>query len=267
MAADILERIVQAKQAEVDAARREVPEKRMREAAEARRDFRPFFDALATPGPSGANVIAEIKRASPSKGVIAPDLDAGRLADAYTVGGAAAISVLTERNFFLGSPEDLEQARRSSPLPILRKDFVFCDYQLYESAALGADAVLLIARILTQSELADLMHLADALGLAALVEIYTEADLAVASRAGARLIGVNNRNLKSFATNIDHTLRMLPLLSPEQVVVAASGIRSREDIQLYLGCGVFNFLIGESLVRSENSAGFLKMLKGETDAA
>ena len=262
---DILERIVQAKQAEVAAARREVPLARLRGEAEARRDLRPFHDALRAPGPSGVNVIAEIKRASPSKGVICENLDPGRLAEAYAAGGARAISVLTERNFFSGSTEDLKQARSSSGLPVLRKDFIFCDYQLYESAAMGADAVLLIVRILDQQKLVDLIQLASTLRLAALVEIYTEADLAAAARAGARLVGINNRNLTSFETDLGHTLKFLPLLQPGQMAVAASGIRTREEIRRYQAHGVFNFLIGESLVLSETPAAFLKYLRGETD--
>lgn len=262
---DILERIVKAKQAEVSAAQREVSLDRLREAAEARHDVRPFFDALRAPGPSGVNIIAEIKRASPSKGVIRKDLDPARLAEAYAAGGARAISVLTEKEFFLGSPEDLQQARSSSGLPVLRKDFIFCDYQIYESAAMGADAVLLIARILHPQRLGGLIQLASSLRLTALVEIYTEADLEAAGRAGAQLVGINNRNLKSFETDLGHTLKFLPLLQPGQVAVAASGIRTREDIQHYQAHGVFNFLIGESLVRSENPAGFLKMLQGEKE--
>jgi indole-3-glycerol phosphate synthase len=265
MAPDILERIVQAKQAEVAAARREISLSRLREVAEARDDVRPFFNALKAPGPSGVNIVAEIKRASPSKGVIRQDLDPGRLAASYAAGGARAISVLTEKRFFLGAADDLKQARLASGLPVLRKDFIFCDYQLYESAAMGADAVLLIVRILDRQKLADLIQLAASLGLAALVEIYTETDFEEACRAGARLVGINNRNLASFETDLGRTLKFLPLLQPGQVAVAASGIRTREEIRRYQAHGVFNFLIGESLVRSENPAGFLKMLQGEKD--
>ena len=262
MSNDILERIVEAKRAEVAASRREVPLNSLRKAAEARRDIRPFFEALKAPGPSGVNIIAEVKRASPSKGVIRGDLDPAGLAAAYSAGGACAISVLTEKNFFLGSAEDLRQARAACPLPVLRKDFVFCGYQIYESALMGADAVLLIVRILNQKRLADLIQLASSLNLSALVEIYTEADLEGAARAGAQLIGINNRNLMSFETDLDHTLKLLPLLQPGQVAVAASGIRTRADIQRYQANGVFNFLIGESLVCSESPAVFMKYLMG-----
>ena len=260
---DILERIVQAKQAEVTAAQRKISLNRLRAAAEARNDVRPFFDALKAPGPSGVNIIAEIKRASPSTGVIRKDLDPGRLAESYAAGGARAISVLTEKSFFHGSADDLKQARLASGLPVLRKDFIFCDYQLYESAAMGADAVLLIVRILDQQRLVDLIQLTSSLKLAALVEIYTETDLAAAARAGAQLVGINNRNLTSFETDLGHTLKSLPLLQPGQVAVAASGIKTREDIRRYQAHGVFNFLIGESLVRSENPEGFLKLLQGK----
>lgn len=267
MPADILERIVAAKRTEVAAARREAPLDALRRTAEARRDQRPFGAAIETPGPSGVNIIAEVKRASPSKGVIRADLDPAGLAAAYAAGGAAALSVLTERRFFLGSPQDLQRARAASALPVLRKDFIVCDYQVYESAAMGADAVLLIVRILPESALADLIALAAGLGLAALVEAYSEGELETAERAGARLIGINNRNLRSFDTDLGRTLRLLPRLRPGRVPVAASGIRTREDIRRYRDHGVFNFLIGESLVRSENPADFLKALRGGNENA
>jgi indole-3-glycerol phosphate synthase len=259
---DILDRIVAAKRAEVAVARKEVPLERLRAAAEARRDIRPFGEALQAPGPYGVNIIAEVKRASPSKGAIRADLDPAGLAAVYAAGGAAAISVLTETNFFMGSPADLVAARAAAPLPVLRKDFIVCDYQVYESAAMGADALLLIVRILPEAELADLIDLTAGLGLTALVEVYTMADLQAAGRAGARLIGINNRNLASFDTDLGHTLRLLPQMRPGQTIVAASGIRARDDIERYRSNGVFNFLIGESLVRAENPAAFLKNLQG-----
>jgi indole-3-glycerol phosphate synthase len=262
MPTDILDRIVASKRADVAAAQRDVPLARLREDAEARRDVRPFGDALMAPGPTGVNIIAEIKRASPSRGVIRADLDPGGLAAAYAAGGAAAVSVLTERHFFLGSCQDLQRARAAAALPILRKDFIFCDYQVYESAAMGADAVLLIVRILSENQLADLMALTVHLGLAALVEVYSEEDLRSAECAGARLIGINNRNLQSFDTDLDHTLRLLPRLRLGQVAVAASGIKTRDDIRRYRAHGVFNFLIGERLVLSERPQAFLKRLRG-----
>ncbi len=267
MANDILSRIVAARKEEVAAAERAVPLARLRAAAEARTDHRPFAATLARPGPSGVNVIAEIKRASPSKGAIRPDLDPAALARAYAAGGAAALSVLTEPRFFRGSADDLQRARAACALPVLRKDFLFCDYQLYESAAMGADAVLLIVRILEPAQLSDLIATAAALGLAALVEVYTAAEAEIATRAGAHLVGINNRDLGTFHTDIDHTLAVLPALAPGQTAVAASGIRDRADVLRYQGTPVFHFLVGESLVISENPAGFLKSLRGETNHA
>jgi indole-3-glycerol phosphate synthase len=264
MATDILERIVAAKQDEVAAAARAVPLAHLRAAAEARTDRRPFAEALAGPGPAGVNVIAEIKRASPSKGVIRRDLDPALLARAYAAGGAAALSVLTESRFFLGSADDLRQARAACALPVLRKDFLFCDYQLYESAAMGADAVLLIVRILSAPQLTDLLRTAAALGLAALVEVYSAGEAETAARAGARLVGINNRDLSSFHTDLDHTLTVLPFLAAGQTAVAASGIRERADILRYQGTPVFNFLVGESLVRAADPQRFLRELRGAT---
>ncbi len=265
MANDILSRIVAARKEDVAAAERALPLGRLRATAEARTDHRPFAAALARPGPTGVNVIAEIKRASPSKGAIRPDLDPAALARAYAAGGAAALSVLTEPRFFRGSAEDLRRARAACALPVLRKDFLFCDYQLYESAAMGADAVLLIVRILDPAQLSDLLATAAALGLAALVEVYTAAEAQTATAAGARLVGINNRDLGSFHTDLDHALKVLPALAPGQTAVAASGIRDRADVLRYRGTPVFNFLVGESLVISDHPAGFLKSLKGEND--
>jgi indole-3-glycerol phosphate synthase len=265
MANDILNRIVAARVEDVAAAERSAPLARLRAAAEARADHRPFAAALTRPGPAGVNVIAEIKRASPSKGAIRADLDPAALARAYAAGGAAALSVLTEPRFFRGSADDLRRARAACPLPVLRKDFLFCDYQIYESAAMGADAVLLIVRILDPAQLADLIATAATLGLSALVEVYTAAEAETAAAAGARLVGINNRDLSSFHTDLDRTLAVLPALAPGQTAVAASGIRGRADVLRYRGTPVFNFLVGESLVISENPAGFLKSLRGVED--
>ena len=262
MTTDILHRIVAAKRDEVTAAARAVPLERLRAAAEARSDIRPFSEALARPGPTGINVIAEIKRASPSRGVIRADLDPAGLARDYAAGGAAALSVLTETRFFLGSADDLRQARAACGLPVLRKDFLFSDYQLYESAAMGADAVLLIVRLLTGPQLSELLGITAALGLAALVEVYSAAEAETAARAGARLVGINNRDLSSFHTDLDHTLKILPAIAPGQTVVAASGIRDRADILRYRGTPVFNFLVGESLVRAAEPQRFLRELRG-----
>ena len=257
---NILDRIVARKQEEIEAARRRRPLSDLREAADRRGSGRPFYDALREPGPHGANIIAEIKRASPSKGPLRIDLDPARLARDYAAGGAAALSVLTDRDFFRGSPDDLQAARQAVQLPVLRKDFLIDDYQVYESRAMGADAVLLICRILSAPQLEQLLSLAGALGMDALVEIHTEEDLEMARSCGARLIGINNRNLATFDTDIGNAMAMARRLSPGQIPVAASGIETVEDIRTNLDHGIFNFLIGESLVRADDPVKRLRTL-------
>ncbi len=254
---DILTRIVSRKKEEMEVARRKMPLHRLREAAARRSDQRPFYDALKQPGICGANIIAEIKRASPSKGPLHIDLDPADLARAYAAGGAAALSVLTDRDFFKGRPEDLMAARAAVDLPVLRKDFLISEYQLYESRAMGADAVLLICRILSPGQLAELLDLTRSLGMNALVEIHTAADLEMIEGIGAHLIGINNRNLATFDTDIETAMTMAQRLAPGQVPVAASGITGGEDVQANLKHGIFNFLVGESLVRAKNPSALL----------
>ena len=251
---DILTRIVSRKKEEIEEARRRNPLEQLRDAAARRTEPRPFYDALKKPGPRGANIIAEIKRASPSKGPLRIDLDPAGLARDYAAGGAAALSVLTDRDFFHGTPADLRAARRAVALPVLRKDFLIDAYQIYESAAMGADAILLICRILSTAQLADLLALSHALGMDALVEIHSAQDLAMAREVKARLIGINNRNLATFDTDIATAMRLTQGLGPDQIPVAASGIRSRRDVEANLARGIFNFLVGESLVRAERPA-------------
>jgi indole-3-glycerol phosphate synthase len=257
---DILTRIVARKKEEIEEAQRREPLARLREAATHRKDHRPFYEALKQPGPRGANIIAEIKRASPSKGPLRIDLDPEDLARAYAAGGAAALSVLTDSDFFMGRPEDLMAARQAVHLPVLRKDFLISDYQIYESGAMGADAVLLICRILSRRQLTDLLALSRSLGMDALVEIHTMEDMEMAQTSGARLIGINNRNLATFDTDIHTAMAMAQRLSSGQIPVAASGIKGIEDIHANLEKGVFNFLIGESLVRADNPTARLASL-------
>ncbi len=265
MAGDLLERITASRRAAVAEAQRRLPLSRLERLAAARPAPRPFARVLSRPGPSGVNCVAEIKRASPSRGPLRPDLDPVRLARAYAAGGAAALSVLTEERFFQGSTHDLVAAREATDLPVLRKDFLFCEWQLYESAALRADAVLLIARIVEPRELSGLVRLADELGLAALVEVFGPSDLEAAAAAGARLIAINNRNLATFDVDPERTLALLPGLRPGQVPLAASGIRTRADIERYLARGVFNFLVGESLVTAADPVRRLRALQGQED--
>jgi indole-3-glycerol phosphate synthase len=262
METDILKKIVQCKKEEIAAAKRHFPENRLREQAAGSQKKRPFLKKLRQPGLSGVNIIAEIKRASPSKGLIRPDLDAARYAVEYEKGGAAALSVLTDQKYFRGSAEDLRKAREAASIPVLRKDFLISSYQLYESSVWGADAVLLIVKILSRNQLCDYLNLCHELEMDALVEIHSKKELEDATRAGARLIGINNRNLSSFETDIETAIQMASFLEAHQVAVAESGIRDRNDIERTKNSGIWNFLIGESLVRAENPATFLRSLRG-----
>jgi indole-3-glycerol phosphate synthase len=235
-----------------------VPLASLEPAARTRRDYRGFAAALAAP--HRVRVIAEIKRASPSKGDIGIGLDPAALARAYEAGGAAALSVLTDAAFFKGSPQDLAAARAATRLPVLRKDFVLDPYQVYESAAMGADAILLIVRILTDDELRALHALARELGLDVLVEIHTEPEAERANRLGARLIGINNRDLARFDTDLTRARRLAAALHPETVTVAASGIATPDDVHRTVAAGVTRFLVGESLVRAADPAAQLRTL-------
>ncbi len=261
MATDILKQIVEQKQKEVEAAEARVPlDKLLGKALEEEANRRPFFENLRKPGPKGVNIIAEIKRASPSKGIIREDLDPERQAAAYERGGAAAISVLTDEHFFKGSSSDLKRAKAATSLPILRKDFIISSYQIFEAQAMGADAVLLIASILTRLQLSDFLDLCRAIHLGVLVEVHTPEEIKIVKRLNAPLVGINNRNLRSFETSIDNSIRMVSLLDKGQIPVAESGIRGLEDIQQLKKAGFHNFLIGESLVRSDDPEAFLQSL-------
>jgi indole-3-glycerol phosphate synthase len=262
MPEDMLSRILAWKRDEVEAARQRVSEKTLWAEAKARRSYRSLIRRLEEPGPYGCNIIAEIKRRSPSKGEIRADLDPAEYARDYQAGGAAGISVLTDGHFFGGSLNDLETARATCHLPVLRKDFVVSTYQVVETAARGADAILLIARILDLTELQELLALCAELRLEALVEVHTLADLATATAAGARLIGINNRDLQTFDTDIGTAPALAARMSPGQIAVAASGIETRDDIQRNLRAGIFNFLVGESLVRAEDPTAALRVLRG-----
>ncbi|MDM8525081.1 indole-3-glycerol phosphate synthase TrpC [Desulfococcaceae bacterium HSG8] len=259
MAKDFLSRIVEQKKEEVEDARKRFPEKQLKEESGRPRTRRPFLKQLERPG---VNIIAEIKRASPSKGVICADLNPVTYASAYQQGGAAALSVLTDHPYFQGSPEDLKAAREAVNLPVLRKDFIISSYQIYESCVLGADAVLLIVRILSMEQLIDYLDICSELQLDALVETHSEEEIEKANLAGARLVGINNRNLSSFETNIENAVNMASLLDSDQVAVAESGIRGREDIEKLKSAGIHNFLIGESLVRASDPKAFLNSLIG-----
>lgn len=260
MRTDFLSKIVKDKKQEIASAKQRLPEFVLRKKALDPSKRRPFLKKLERPGPFGINIIAEIKRASPSKGDIRPNLDPAYYAAEYEMGGAAALSVLTDRPHFKGSPEDLRIAREATTLPVLRKDFLISAYQIYESAAMAADAVLLIVRILDLQQLKDYLSLCDELQIDALVEVHSESDIEKAGLAGARLIGINNRNLRSFETDIETAVRMTSMLNADQIPVAASGIQTKNDIEKITSSGIWNFLIGESLVRAKNPKNFLESL-------
>jgi indole-3-glycerol phosphate synthase len=261
MPTDFLTRIVQQKGREISQARKVVSEARLAELARQRSDFRPFFDVLSRPGSAGVNIIAEIKRASPSKGDIRPDLNASRMAVLYEDGGAAAVSVLTDTDHFKGSLDDLKAARDACGLPVLRKEFIISRYQVLEAATAGADAILLIARILTSEKLDRLYTLCRELGMDALVEIHSPEDARMAAACGARLVGINNRDLTTFKTDIAVAMDLVSRLASGQIPVAASGIAKPADIRDNLEAGIFNFLVGESIVRAPDPARFIRELK------
>jgi len=256
---NFLTKIIEHKKLEVEERRRLISENLLRDNT-THLKRRPFMKRLSEPGASGINIIAEIKRASPSKGLLCPDLNPAEYAAEYEKGGAAAISVLTDRDYFKGNSDDLIRAKEASTLPVLRKDFIISPYQIYESSAMGADALLLIARILSKEQIKDFLALCGEIGIDALVEVHSETDLKKASDAGAQLIGINNRNLSSFETDTENAMRISKLLEPEQIAIAASGITGRNDIEKYISQGIYNFLIGESIVISGNPAEFIKSL-------
>lgn len=213
-------------------------------------------------GPDRIRIIAEIKRASPSKGLIREYFVPGEIARGYVEGGAAAISVITEEKFFMGKLEYLTALRGNIRLPLLRKDFIIDDYQVYESRVSGADALLLIVAALAQDDLARLLKLTYQLGMSALVEVHDEKELERALDAGARIIGVNNRDLKTFKTDLETTIRLSPYVPRDRVLVSESGFNTYEDILRLKEHGVEAFLIGEALMREENYIKKLRELRG-----
>jgi len=206
-------------------------------------------------------LIAEVKRASPSRGVLCPNLDPVKLADTYAQCGAAAISVLTESRYFRGSREDLEAIRHQLPnIPLLRKDFILEPYQIFESRAWGADAVLLIVAILDDTELEELLSLSHDLGMQCLVEVHNENELKRALEHDAEIIGINNRDLDTMAVDINVTRRLRPLIPPRRIVVSESGIKGQGDVQKLKEWGVDAVLVGEALVTANDVAAKIKEL-------
>jgi indole-3-glycerol phosphate synthase len=250
MMASILDEIVAAKRKEVEASRKRLPLDELEVQAESAPPVRDFRAALAGPGPIA--LIAEVKKASPSAQVIRADFDPIAIARTYQAHGAACLSVLTDAPYFQGHLSYLARIRASVAIPLLRKDFIIDEYQVVEARLAGADAVLLIAEILDDRQLDALHACIKRLGMAALVEFHNEANLARVLEVGADLIGINNRDLARFATDLDLTFRLRDKIPPDVVLVSESGIRTRSDVERLEAAGVSAILVGETLMRADD---------------
>ena len=252
---NILSEIIEKKRERVNASRKALPFDQVRRGAKPHA----FRDALR---PDGINVIAEFKRRSPSKGTIRAGANLIQIVQSYESGGAAAISVLTEEDYFDGSLDDLRAVKSAIKLPVLRKDFVFEEYQVYESAAAGADAILLIVAALDDETLSHLRHLAEEeLQMNALVEVHTSDEMKRANAAGATLIGVNNRDLRTFTVSLETSLSLAREATPNALLISESGLHSPADLNRLRDAGYHGFLIGETLMRADNPADMLRHLR------
>jgi indole-3-glycerol phosphate synthase len=256
----ILEKIVAAKHADAAGLKRQTPLSEWRRMTAHLPPVRNFRSAIAG---RDCRIIAEVKRRSPSRGVLSRDFDPVRIASCYQENGAAAVSVLTDRDFFGGEKEYLIDIRGKVRLPLLRKDFIVDPCQIYETRLLGADAVLLIATILEAGQLADCLAVTEELGLAALVEVHDRQDLDKALAAGADIIGVNNRNLKTFVTDLQTSLDLMTAIPENCIAVSESGVRTRADIETLTAAGVHAVLIGETLMQAADRGAKLLELLGK----
>jgi len=254
----ILTRIIEAKQKRLQVSRLRVPEAVVKRMAETAKPVPWFREALEKP--QRVRIIAEVKKSSPSKGVLKEGLNPAQLAESYTRAGACAISVVTEEDFFQGDLGWINKIRSVSDLPVLRKDFVLEPFQVYETRAEGASAILLIAAMLQPGELKELIALAHALKLDALVEVHDETELREALEAGASIVGVNNRDLKTFDVTLETSVRLAKLIPQDRLLVVESGIYTKKDIDLLLDTGADAFLIGEYFVTSPDPAAALRGL-------
>ncbi len=250
---DILKKIVHRKTEEIAARRELLALEPLAEQAEAMAPCRGFVAAIDAKISSGQpGVIAEIKKASPSKGVIRDPFYPAEIAQSYQSGGAACLSVLTDIDFFQGADEYLQQARNACTLPVIRKDFIIDPYQVYEARALGADCILLIAACLSDAQLKALNDLAHRLGMDVLIEVHDAEELERTLPLGNRLVGINNRNLRTFEVSLDTTLDLLARINDDRIVVTESGIHSREDVRRMRNHAVHAFLVGEAFMRAED---------------
>ena len=258
---DVLRRIIRHKAREVSARAERAPLRMLGERAEAQAAPRGLAAALQSRIVAGEPaVIAELKKASPSKGVLREDYDPATIGRDYAAGGAAALSVLTDETFFQGADRHLVEARAASELPVLRKDFVIDAYQVYEARALGADCILLIVAALGDAQLVELAGLAAHLGMDALVEVHDAVELERAAALEPRLLGINNRDLRTFETTLDTTLGLLDRVSGGGMVITESGIHTREDVARMRAAGVHGFLVGEAFMRTERPGAKLREL-------
>ncbi len=248
----ILEKIKAYKLDEIAAAKAERPQDEIEEAARAASPVRPFADALLQAGKQGYGLIAEIKKASPSKGLIRADFDPAELARAYAAGGAACLSVLTDTPSFQGAPEYLEQARAACDLPVLRKDFMYDPYQVAEARAWGADCILIIMASVSDAQAAELEAAATDWGMDALIEVHDRDELERAARLESKMIGINNRDLNTFETTLDTTRKLAKLVPEGRMIVCESGLSTPKDLADMAMYGARSFLIGESLMRQED---------------
>ncbi len=259
--ADILKKILARKREEVIERSASVPMDALKGQVETAPPVRDFVGAMQAKLAAGKSaVIAEIKKASPSKGVLREDFQPMEIARSYEKGGAACLSVLTDRDFFQGSEAYLKQARAACSLPVIRKDFIIDDYQLYEARAIGADAILLIATALDDTQLVSLANLAEQLGMAVLVEVHNADELERAKALKTPLFGVNNRNLKTFEVSLQNTIELLAAMPDGCIVITESGIHAREDVELMRNNCVNSFLVGEAFMRCEDPGGRLAEL-------
>jgi len=264
-----LDQIVQTKRQEVAAAKLRTPEDDLRRQIKSMPQPRNFFQAITQPGKKPLNLIAEIKKASPSAGLIRPDFDPMDIARQYHAGGADALSVLTDEQYFQGHLSYVQQVRQVVPLPVLRKDFIVDSYQVHESRAAGADAILLIAECLETSQMIDLQILATELNMTCLIEVHDMDNLMRVRdqvigfpHRSYSLLGINNRDLRTMKTDLANTLRLAELVEDRRVLVSESGIHRRQDVARLVSVGVAAILVGESLMKSDNIAAKIDELLG-----
>ena len=253
----MLNKIIAEKREEVEQRKRRLSISTLKERIAQRKAPLDFASALSG---DGTHLIAEVKRASPSRGILCPNFNPVALAKTYANGGAVAISVLTEVNYFKGNLDHLAAIREEVSLPLLRKDFIFDQYQVYESRAYGADALLLIIAILSQEQLEELLSLSRNLGLSCLVEVHNKDEVERALSSSAKIIGINNRNLNTFKVDINTTRRLRPLIPKDRIVVSESGISNRSDVEKLKKWGVNTVLVGEALVTADDIPAKMKEL-------